>query len=47
MGGVRANIDAAGGGTYLIYPLVKLKLSGARQPLSRVNLSDLSPLTSF
>ena len=25
-GGVRANLDAAGGGTYLIFPLVKLIL---------------------
>ena len=25
-GGVRANLDAAGGGTYLIFPLMKLNL---------------------
>ena len=25
-GGVRANLDAAGGGTYLIFPLLKLIL---------------------
>ena len=31
-GGVRANLDAAGGGTYLIFPLVKLIL-GPPPPL--------------
>ena len=30
MRGVRANLDAAGGGTYLIFPLGKLKVKKTR-----------------
>ena len=54
-GGVRANLDAAGGGTYLIFPLVKLILGppppfliiiaqSLRKKIS--NISDQGALTN-
>ena len=45
-GGGRANLDAAGGGTYLIFPLVKLILGPplpdnyCTVPYSNVNLKS-------
>ena len=40
MRGLRANLDAAGGGTYLIFPLVKLIL-GPPHPDNYCTVPDL------